>query len=352
MVTKKKVVYILGAGFSAPLGVPVMSNFIRKSKDIYKSNPKEYGYFEEVYDEINKMGITLNYMNHDLDNIENVLSFLEMKSKLENNNKSITLFRSFIANVVNSFTPDFGRFTGKTQTKWGAELYNRLGDKAHHCRFIANLLPIQYIKKPGRDSKVIQMIELNDKEADYSIITLNYDLVIENIIDYLKKSFWGLNIEIDLTKTDSSNVNLPYVKLHGTAEFPKTIVPPTWNKMYMDNLGDEWITSYELLKNAESIRILGYSLPDTDSYIKYLITNSFAKIFNLKEIHVICKDDGNNSVKKRYESMFKSNYLKFINADIIDYFIKLTHQAEGDRESRVVKWDNLELVHRQFFDIE
>ncbi|WP_175406349.1 hypothetical protein [Bacillus sp. FJAT-27264] len=28
----EKVVYILGAGFSAPLGIPVMSNFIMKAK--------------------------------------------------------------------------------------------------------------------------------------------------------------------------------------------------------------------------------------------------------------------------------------------------------------------------------
>jgi len=30
-----KVVYFLGAGFSAPLGLPVTSNFIVKSKDMY-----------------------------------------------------------------------------------------------------------------------------------------------------------------------------------------------------------------------------------------------------------------------------------------------------------------------------
>jgi len=36
----EKVVYLLGAGFSAPLGLPVMSNFLEKSKDIYFADPQ------------------------------------------------------------------------------------------------------------------------------------------------------------------------------------------------------------------------------------------------------------------------------------------------------------------------
>lgn len=41
----EKVVYILGAGFSAPLGLPVMSNFLVKSKDLYFSDTEKYKRF-------------------------------------------------------------------------------------------------------------------------------------------------------------------------------------------------------------------------------------------------------------------------------------------------------------------
>ena len=41
----ERVVYLLGAGFSAPLGLPVMSNFLEKSK---------YMYFEESENEEHK----------------------------------------------------------------------------------------------------------------------------------------------------------------------------------------------------------------------------------------------------------------------------------------------------------
>lgn len=41
-----KVVYLFGAGFSAPLGLPVMSNFLMKSKDLYVSDPERYRTFK------------------------------------------------------------------------------------------------------------------------------------------------------------------------------------------------------------------------------------------------------------------------------------------------------------------
>ena len=45
----EKVVYILGAGFSAPLGLPVISNFYEKSKDLYFSDTIQYKYFIKIF---------------------------------------------------------------------------------------------------------------------------------------------------------------------------------------------------------------------------------------------------------------------------------------------------------------
>jgi hypothetical protein len=36
----KNVVYILGAGFSAPLGIPTMRNFIDEARKLRRGNPK------------------------------------------------------------------------------------------------------------------------------------------------------------------------------------------------------------------------------------------------------------------------------------------------------------------------
>ena len=50
----ENVVYILGVGFSAPLGLPVISNFLEKAHDIYEEHREEYPNFEKVFQSIKK----------------------------------------------------------------------------------------------------------------------------------------------------------------------------------------------------------------------------------------------------------------------------------------------------------
>ena len=61
MIKSQSVVFFLGAGFSAPFGLPVMSNFIDKARDLYFSDP-------DNYEKENKMSIIVKSSN------ENVIS--------------------------------------------------------------------------------------------------------------------------------------------------------------------------------------------------------------------------------------------------------------------------------------
>ena len=45
----EKVVYLLGAGFSAPIGIPVMRNFLTKSRDLYYSDQSKFAHFQEIF---------------------------------------------------------------------------------------------------------------------------------------------------------------------------------------------------------------------------------------------------------------------------------------------------------------
>ncbi len=67
-----KVVYITGAGFSAPLGLPVMSNFLLKAKDMYAVNSKKYAHFQEVFEQLDGMARIKHYFSSDLFNIEEI----------------------------------------------------------------------------------------------------------------------------------------------------------------------------------------------------------------------------------------------------------------------------------------
>ena len=52
---------------------------------------------------------------------------------------------------------------------------------------------------------------------------------------------------------------------------PPVIVPPSWNKnSYHGQLSNVWAKASQELASAENIVVIGYSLPETDSFFRYL----------------------------------------------------------------------------------
>jgi len=49
MDTRQNILYVLGAGFSAPLGLPVMGDFIFKAKGIFAQGDCQHKYFSDVF---------------------------------------------------------------------------------------------------------------------------------------------------------------------------------------------------------------------------------------------------------------------------------------------------------------
>jgi hypothetical protein len=340
----EKVVYLLGAGFSAPLGLPVMSNFLTKSKDIFLGNPTEYDYFKNIYDTIDKMGKSTIYYKTDLLNIEEILSILEMSKYLKQTDNAIE-FKKFISAVINKSTPDIHP-TNKLFSNWyhrlfdGDDLLDRYG-----C-FLANLINLEL--RGSKDSISAWCME-NDL-LSYSVVTLNYDMILEELWRSIKR----------LTKGTISSgrpmKEMAIAKLHGSADKPDSIVSPTWNKM-IDNLPlNDWVRAHAWLKDASHIRIIGYSLPITDSYIKYLLKSSILDTFNLKSIDVICLD-GDGAVKVRYDNFvtfglsyrFRNastqQYLEFIYKDHMEIF-----QKEVKPPNNVAFYQYLENSHNKFME--
>jgi hypothetical protein len=100
----ERIVYLLGAGFSAPLGLPVMSTFLFKSKDMFAVDPVKYGHFKDVFDTIAKIGVAKSYYETNIFNIEDVLSILEMTDHLEGQTLREE-FIHYIVDVIKYYTP-------------------------------------------------------------------------------------------------------------------------------------------------------------------------------------------------------------------------------------------------------
>src|SRR5262249_30299585 len=70
--------------------------------------------------------------------------------------------------------------------------------------------------------------------------------------------------------------------------FQPMLVPPSWDKTeYQDLLQPIWNEAVIELQNATRICIIGYSLPDSDAYFRYLLTLGLAVNHGLYKFVVV-----------------------------------------------------------------
>jgi hypothetical protein len=148
----------------------------------------------------------------------------------------------------------------------------------------------------------------------------------------------------------------PLVKLHGTTRPNDTagssIIPPTWSKGIDETIRTAWKCGLELLAQATQLRIMGYSLPVADSYIKYLFKASVLGSQELKKIDVICMDDESKSARARYDDFIRFKFMRFRNADITNYLdinMEMNINSAAQHGDRFIA-DSLEQAHETFMD--
>jgi hypothetical protein len=339
-----KVVYFLGAGFSAPLGLPVMSNFLIKSKDMYFAAPTGLAHFNEVFEMIKEMSVSKNYFETDLFNIEEILSILEMDRQLQGKSLDES-FKRYLHDVVDHFTPGVTR-RENLPGNWHRYAFSSELENAYGF-FIASLLNLSVntrerveLETP-RPRKIVELAckPVSPSCASYSVVTLNYDCVVE-----------GFTRFYDACADGERPTPLPVLKLHGSIQSGR-IIPPTWNKALHPELVEIWKQAFEVLREANHIRIIGYSLPTADSYVKYLLKSAAMQAPHLKSIDVLCLDK-TGSVKARYDEFISFYRYRFTRASVVDYlkglFEDLVKPCEHNFGSPVV-CNKLEQYHEQFF---
>lgn len=347
------VVYILGAGFSAPLGIPVMSNFLEKSKDLFARDSDRYKNFVNVFTTINQMSIAKNYYNADLFNIEEILSILEMSEQLGGESKSSS-FVEYIIDVIKHYTPEIK--LDDYPTSWQSNVFG--GQKQdrilnYYGYFVGSLLRLNLSENSRRD---FFTNALGDRlsPARYSVITLNYDLVLENCFSHLEHWFHaqGFGFSQDIEESEEQFLkNTHLAKLHGCVSTGQ-IVPPTWNKGLTEMIKPAWQLAYKLLTEANHIRIIGYSLPIADSYIKYLLKAAIIDCDHLKSIDILCLDDSIKTVEDRYNEFISFPNCRFKNESVIEY-LKINHAECQNLSSGTanLQMKGLEIAHKKCFDL-
>jgi SIR2-like domain len=325
----ENIVYFLGAGFSAPIGIPVMNDFYMESKNVYKSNTKQYKHFQEIFTDIDKLNKIKNYYESDLFNIEEILSIFEMWEYLSSG-KKVAKFQQYILDVIKFYTPIISAIKAKNPAfNWYDFIWGKEEKWKRYGWFIANLLKLRINTKPrGEEGDKIYFSYDQDKAAKihYGVVTLNYDLIFETIFKYIDDHWVNMTIhkteEMEFTNSENTKLNrFLMAKIHGSIDNPSSIILPTWRKGVKsdEDVLFEWKKAYELIANATQIRILGYSFPETDYYVRYLFKSAILRSANLRRIDMICLDP-TGKVKERHDGFIKFKYSRFIDANIEDYF--------------------------------
>lgn len=317
----KNIVYILGAGFSAPLNIPTMSQFIFTSRSLINliHDENELKQHKSALDILNHLYSIKSIADIDLYNIENVFSVICAQSLIEKKQENIVsekeIFENFIKRVIRLSTPSFTGCRVKNNTELirlnheSIEIYHAWGHREPsnaqelYVQFFASLLG-PYLPGSTDDFDYISLANQTISDAIYSFISFNYDRVVEECLMAICDSpFFNI---------DKKPIVL---KLHGDVN--GEIVPPSWDKN-LETYLPQWEMAGQLLMNANEVRILGFSLPKSDVHVRLFLAACLSKCENLQNIDAICRDT-TGEIKKLYLEYFKFPKIRFISTDIKTY---------------------------------
>ncbi len=299
-----KNIIILGAGASVPYGAPVMKNFLDQARELYASgtlSDRDTDSFGNVFSAISNLQAIHSKSEFDLINLESIFTTFELSKTIR---KLPGRSHSEIEKLIN----DLKRLIVVT-----------LEEKITYKQSNSGVVPLSESIFEFLKSVKEKIIE--SKASPFAILTFNYDVSMDLALDAASLSpDYGLP-----TKEINKYPLFPLLKLHGSLNWaseteskkitPWTIgsykrqkppqagrkgdiqfkigsnihelqfhsgsdkqldvipfiVPPSWNKADSHNqIAEVWSRAAEELSEADSIYIIGYSLPNTDSFFRQL----------------------------------------------------------------------------------
>lgn len=333
----RKNVFVLGAGFSRDAGAPLMNDFFQRARDL-RDDPKsslteaDRNTFGRVVDHRFGLNRALAKIFVDLDNIEQLFGFLEMELQLSGK-AEVRLREDIRYLIARTLEASLEKKLG--QTNFGLSTGKADEQKVNYA-FQGN----QYAFFVGLVAALWNPNKRNGDDSVDSVITFNYDLVLEREMSVLRVRpnyhcgssayFYG-----DAFAGSTRRANL--LKLHGSVNWvtcakcnrlwflgPEAtqvaalgnyacpncgqfslsmlIVPPTWNKGIEEGfIRSVWSKALEELMGAGRLFIVGYSFPETDQFFKYMLGLALAQNDGLWEVHIV---NPSQDAWKAFERLF------------------------------------------------
>jgi NAD-dependent SIR2 family protein deacetylase len=351
-------VFILGAGFSRDAGAPLIHDFLDRSRELFDNpdsalNEHEHQQFEEVFRFKREVAKAREKFRIDLDNIEQLFGLVEMSHRLgsvEPATRDATVYliaktlqlalsdtsrrpevrfslKPGYAGQADSFLKYVRRSTGGVD-RFETDIYT------HFALYLCGKYDDQH--KAGSRSN--------------TVITFNYDLVLD---DALRRVEADPGYELKDAAYEEVRVGYPVVpllKLHGSTNWaicgcnkiqvlgekatanPSTfssmrckscgkvglrllLVPPSWDKSeYSGIMQPVWRKAVDAIKTATRICVIGYSMPETDAFFKFLLSLGLAENDHLYKLIVVdwllnTPSPTENNIEARWRDMLEGVFV-------------------------------------------
>ena len=317
-------VYILGAGFSRPMGGPLFTDLFTKLVP--------YGFL--TYTETTSPNILAEIV--DVDSTAYLakivrhfpMYFQDFKEHANNNPEH---FLELCDCALNGKEVWFTTCLIKRFFPWTVEGFTSLSEERRNS-LIERIINCCKIRLALETNTFTQNVpNNNDRWSPYTrwfeklgrrdtLISLNYDLLVETVAEKKQRPFPGRNFKImddsarveDLLEQNEREPNLPLLcKLHGSVDwfekdevafvkryavddyfygYPPLLGTPGTGKVGLSegSLKRVWQTALERLRDAHVISIVGYSLPETDNDFRIKLLDSIRENNgNLKAINIV-----------------------------------------------------------------
>ncbi len=327
-------VYILGAGFSAERGLPLVKNFMFEMRDTYDwlqeaQRTEEAKAIEDVLKFRQDAAAAAYRLKIDLENIEELFSLASAStgfaSKATGLSKSIRVAIAATLDYCSTKTPE---------PKVGMQSREQL---AFYDQYRNTGQPnvFEYRDIPAYQFYLRAMLGMQEEsQGENSFISFNYDTLVEEALSSMNVPFsYGFKGKTVNYKTNLLNLNNPKIKLlklHGSvnwgyleqakkgtgkltiydtyaaakaAKAVPELIPPTWRKIFDGNLEGIWNDAIEAIESATKIIIIGFSVPETDNHFKYLLAAGLRNNISLRDI-VFVNSDSSEAFKARIDNLF------------------------------------------------
>jgi NAD-dependent SIR2 family protein deacetylase len=360
-------VYILGAGFSADAGAPMIHGFLDQAR-LLLDDPSsgldsvERDHFGRVFEFRRKMAQAREKVRIDLDDMEQLFGLVEMSQRFgnelpETRNSTVYLIAKTLQLTIESGRLKRGKYSLPVPAGGAEEIDNYFKKASGTGSYGIDLQNVdEYDYFIGLITGAFDP-KAKRKHRKDTIITFNYDLVCESALSRLG---CAANYHLPPEVVNDQRATTPekscdLLKLHGSTnwgvcsacsnrvvilsekvtgspsefraltcecgrkQFNPLLIPPSWDKSeYREIIASVWRKAAAELSAATRICIIGYSMPETDSFFKYLLTMALARNHQLYKLIVVdyldkrshlANQPHKSHLHARYESLLESMFL-------------------------------------------